>query len=130
MFLTDDDTEAIRKLVEEDADAVRRADWDSLSSLFAEDAVRMPPNQAPITGRKAIRSWLQTFPQVDDFTIRVEEIDGRGDLAFLRASYTVSLGRKSANPVRDTGSLLAILKKQADGSWLWSRDIWHSMGEA
>jgi hypothetical protein len=41
----------------------------------------LPPNATAIRGKEAIREWLQTFPPVRDFTLRVDEIDGLDDQA-------------------------------------------------
>ena len=130
MFLSDEDTESIRRLVERDVAAVRQADLDLLAELFAEDAIRLPPGQAPIVGRDSIRHSLQEFPPVRQFDVEIEEIDGRHDLAFVRASYAIVIDIADAESVHEAGSLLAVLKKRRDGSWVWHRDMWHSGSEA
>jgi ketosteroid isomerase-like protein len=44
MTLTDADIAAIRAAIEEDAAAVRRADWDAVVRMFTADAIRFPPH--------------------------------------------------------------------------------------
>jgi len=46
-----------------------RADWDAITDMFTEDAIRFPPNQQPIRGRVAMRAWLETFPPFEEFAI-------------------------------------------------------------
>ncbi|HKB09488.1 MAG TPA: nuclear transport factor 2 family protein, partial [Vicinamibacterales bacterium] len=62
MLLTGTDLADIRHAVEQDAAAVRRADWDAVAAMFTADAVRFPPHQPPIRGRAAMRAWLELFP--------------------------------------------------------------------
>ena len=48
MPLTRVDIDAIRAVIERDAEAIRRGDWDTVTQLFTADAIRFPPNQALI----------------------------------------------------------------------------------
>ena len=124
MPLRPEDIEAIRALVEIDAEAVRRADWDTVTRLFTADAIRFPPNQPPIRGRSAMRAWLETFPPLHQFTITADEIVGCDDLAFVRGTYAMTFaGGAGTSGEMDRGHYLGLLRKQADGSWLWSTDM-------
>jgi ketosteroid isomerase-like protein len=62
MALSEHDIAAIRRVVESDAEAVRRTDWAAVAWMFTSDAVRFPPHQPPIRGQAAMRAWLGTFP--------------------------------------------------------------------
>ena len=53
-------------------------------------------------------------------------IDGRGDLAFARGTYSWTVRVGEGEPVSDTGKWLTIGRRQADGTWLLSQDIWNS----
>ncbi len=54
------------------------------------------------------------------------EIDGRGDLAFARGTYSWTVRIGDGEPVADHGKWLTIWREQADGTWLLSQDIWNS----
>jgi uncharacterized protein (TIGR02246 family) len=124
MPLTPEDIRAIRSVIERDAEAVRRADWDTVTRLFTPDAIRFPPNQPPILGRVAMRAWLETFPPLQQFTITAEEIVGCDDLAFVRGTYAMTMHPGSGTMLQvDRGHYLGLLRKQTDGSWLWSTDM-------
>ncbi len=69
MALTEHDLAAIRAAIEQDAAAVRRADWDAIARMFTEDAIRFPPHQPPVRGRAAMRTWLEAFPPFEEFAI-------------------------------------------------------------
>jgi ketosteroid isomerase-like protein len=121
MPLTERDLADIRAAIEQDAAAVRRADWDTITRLFTVDAIRFPPHQPPIRGRAAMRAWLEAFPPLDDFAITAEEIVGGDGLAFVRGAYTMTIG--GPTPVTDRGNYMGLMRKQPDGSWLWTTDM-------
>ena len=61
------------------------------------------------------------------FTIPPTEIDGRGDLAYVRGTYAMTIMPEGApEPIREIGKYVVILQKQPDGSWLVVVDIWNS----
>jgi ketosteroid isomerase-like protein len=65
-----------------------------------EDAVMMPPNELPVTGREAIRNWVA--PILEQFVFSgdpvVQEMLVAGDLAYRR--YTVWHRSRSMHPDR------------------------------
>ncbi len=129
--LSEADVAALRSLDTSYAEAILNEDADAIAALYAEDAVEMPPNAPANVGREAIRAWYATAvfaaADYDDFAITPGEIDGVNGLAFNRGSYaftTVSPGM--TEPVTTTGKYLVIARKQPDGSWLWTADIWNA----
>lgn len=121
MALSEHDLGSIRAAIEKDAAAVRRADWDAIVRMFTADAVRFPPHQAPIRGRAAMRAWLETFPPIEEFAITADEIVGCDGVAFVRGTYAMTIG--GSTPVTDRGNYMGLMRKQADGSWLWTTDM-------
>ena len=125
--LSDDDVAAIKASTEAFIQAVRSEDWAAFVALYTEDAVFMPPNQPMVQGRAAIQTWEEAFPTITEFNLTVEEIDGRGDLAYARGTYSVTVKPEGVpEPIQDTGKYLEIRRKQEDGSWLITIDIWNS----
>jgi uncharacterized protein (TIGR02246 family) len=124
MALRDEDLVAIRGVIEQDAEAVRRADWDAAAQLFTADAIRFPPHQAPIRGRADILAWLRTFPPIQAFEITADEIVGCDDAAFVRGRYRLTAALTHGSPpMADHGNYMELLRKQADGSWRWTTDM-------
>ena len=121
MALTEHDLAAIRAAIVKDEAAVRRADWDAITHMFTEDAIRFPPHQPPIRGRVAMRAWLESFPPFEAFAITAEEIVGGEGLAFVRGTYAMTVG--GPTPVTDRGHYMGLMCKQPDGSWLWATDM-------
>jgi ketosteroid isomerase-like protein len=125
--LSSADVAAIRGLSEKFAELMVAGDFDSLITLYTDDAVFMPPNQPAVRGRAALRSWMSYFPRISAFTVSIEEIDGRADLAYVRGAYTMTMHPDGAPaPVQGTGKYIEIRKRQPDGSWLLAADIFNS----
>jgi len=108
--------------------AHQRARHDSATAeLFSEDARFMPPNGGITEGRPAIRAWLAAFPPMADFTLTPIEIEGRGDLAYVRGTYSFTLVGPDGHQIgEDRGKYLEIRRKQPDGKWLMTIDIYNS----
>lgn len=61
------------------------------------------------------------------FKQEVVEVEGRGDLAYTWVKFDMVAHPPGAKvPLKDTGKLLAIWGKQADGSWRVKRAVWNS----
>ena len=96
---------------------------DSMASLiYADNATFMPPNQAWVQGRPAIRTWIKNFPPLKQFVVSPVEINGRGDLAYLRGTFQVLF----ENGATDRGKFLEVRRKEKDGRWLIVADIFNS----
>jgi len=108
--------------------AHQRARHDSLTAeLFSEDARFMPPHSGIAEGRPAIRAWLGSFPPMSNFTLTPIEIEGRGDLAYVRGTYSYTLvGPDGHQTDEDRGKYLEIRRKQKDGRWLMTIDTYNS----
>ena len=125
--LSDEDVAAIKVATEEYIQAVNSDDSAATAALSTEDAVLMPPNQPMVQGRAAIQTWYEAFPTTTEFNLTVEEIKGRGDLAFVRGTYSLTIVPEGApEPIQDTGKYVEIRRKQPDGSWLIVVDIFNS----
>ena len=121
------DQAALRSIAERDASIVLARDWDTLLAGYAIDAVRMPPNEPTIQGRAAIRRWLQQLPPIQNFTFRLIDLQGNGNIAFMRAAYTITLAPPGATTTfSDSGKILIVLRKQPDGAWLRVVDAFNS----
>ena len=128
--LSEMDKTAIRKVVDQ-AMVIANAptkDWAAYTrAYYAEDAVVLEPNMPAVKGRAAIESLFLKFPSMTDFKVGLVEVEGRGDLAYVRGKYSMSVIPPGASePIKDTGKYIEIWRKQADGSWKVIRDIYNS----
>ncbi|HMG19264.1 MAG TPA: nuclear transport factor 2 family protein [Gemmatimonadales bacterium] len=105
-----------------------RTDRDSaIAALYTDNAVAMPPNAGVVEGRAAIRAFFEGYPAMPDFTGTPIDIDGRGDLAYVRGTYAFTIPAASGRPaVADHGKFLEIRRRQTDGKWLIAVDIFNS----
>ena len=106
--------------------AVARSD-SATAAQYSINAVFMPPNQPAVEGRIAIQAWFKAFPPLSAFRLNVIEVDGRGDLAYERGRYAMTIAAAGRTPaVEDRGKFLAVLHRQSDGRWLMTNDIFNS----
>jgi len=103
-------------------------DIDDLTALFTEDCVVIGPNAAPIRGRSDFRAMVESGGfAFSEYSTEFLEVYGRGDVAYVRATYSETYTMQGVTePISDTGNVLTVLRKQTDGSWLFSRWMWTS----
>ena len=95
-----------------------------MADLFTADAVLMPPNAPPATGKRAIQAHYQA---VFDQGTAAGEVSSEEIEAFDHGSYTIKITLKAGgDPIEDQGKYLAIDKRQPDGAWKIARVIWNS----
>jgi ketosteroid isomerase-like protein len=92
----------------------------ALLQLIAEDAVYMPPGIAPLEGRKAIEGLFRAHPW-EHLSEMAVEVDGRGDLAFVRGRWSVMLNGKPVD-----GSYIEVWQKRPGGAWQIIRKVWNT----
>lgn len=108
------------------ANALARRD-SANAALFTANGVFMPPNEPAVEGRAAIRAWLAAFPPMSDFKTQIVEIDGIGDLAYVRGTYSLTIAAAGRTPaMSDHGKYLEIRRRQSDGRWLTTLDMFNS----
>jgi ketosteroid isomerase-like protein len=69
---------------------------------------------------------LSTFPPLTSFTLNPVEIEGVGKLAYQRGTYQMTMLLPGGVTASDSGKYVEIRRRQADGTWLITRDIWNS----
>ncbi len=124
--LSDADIAAIEEGSAAFVAATNANDWGGVAALNTEDAVMMGPNGPAVEGRAAIEAFFAAYPPFSGFTLNPVEIDGRGDLAFVRGTYSLTLEIEGMEPTPDTGKYIEIRRKQADGSGVLAADIFNS----
>ena len=127
--LSDQDQAAIRKVVD-DATKIataQKADFAAYVRLYyTKDATALMPNSPPIQGQAAIQAMLASFPPISEFKADILDVDGRGDLAYVRGNYSMTTNPPGAPATTDKGKYIEVWKKQADGTWKVSYDSWSS----
>ena len=125
--LSAEDVAAIKALAVEFDETALVLDRDKLLTFFTEDALLMPPNMPKIQGHAALMEILESYEEVTEHILNFEEIEGYGDIAYARGSWAEEFKLKGIEePIKDKGKLLAILRKQDDGSWRIAIWLWNS----
>ena len=117
-----DDRRAVEATVNRYVEATNSGDAEALAQLYEDDAVLLPPDHQPVEGRAAIGEfWRQgTDEGLEVTTLR---LDVDGGIGYLVAQYT--LPETDEEPA-DSGKTVMCLKRQRDGSWKVTADIWNS----
>lgn len=123
--ITAEDKAAIQALSDSFGTAMKAGDWDTLASAYAEDAIMYPPDAPAVTGREAIKKSFSEFPPVKDFVAEIHEVEGYGDLAYLRGSAVLTITLPDGKEAKESGKYIEIYRKQPDGKWLMVRDIYN-----
>ncbi len=127
------DRAAIEKLHQQDIAAMLSRDPKALAELWDDDAVVMQPGSPAIVGKARISADnAKEFSEHPDVRILSYRPDFRdlqicGDWAFEWGTFTGTY-RASPNAPTETlnAKLLRIMKRQADGSWKFSRVMWNT----
>jgi uncharacterized protein (TIGR02246 family) len=102
--------------------ATKAGDVQTVLSLMADDVVFMVPGQKPF-GKDAIAAAAEGMKNVRlDARSDIQELEVRGDCAFLHSYLEMTVTRDGAAPVRRSGYTLTIFRKEPDGRWLLARD--------
>ncbi len=118
------DAEANHALSQNFAKAMITKDRAGTAAMYAENAFLLPPNSPAIRGRTAIDGFLHGFPPMTELTLTTDSLVGNGTTAWATGRYHLTLGIEGA-PV-DSGTFLDVREKQADGSWVYVADMFHS----
>jgi len=126
--LTDEDVAALNNLTAVNIQATLAGDCAAANAVLAEDAVLLPQDGPMVEGRAAMTAACEADETTtQDFTITSVQIDGYGDLAFDRGTWSQTFVTEDmAEPLTIAGKYVVISRKQADDSWLWTVLIWNT----
>jgi uncharacterized protein (TIGR02246 family) len=124
---TDADADALRAAPGQFTSAMLAGNWDAFNNtLLTNDVVFLPPNGTAIEGREAVVAFLQTFPKLASFTATATDVAGAGDWAYIRGTFSFTTAADSAPAMTEQGKFLSIHRRDADGTWRITHDIWNS----
>jgi uncharacterized protein (TIGR02246 family) len=107
----------------------------AVMSTIAEDAVLMPAGVEPLVGGSAIRAyWWPTdgsVTTIKSYELNVEEVEGTGDLAYLRGRGALEFTYQDPDGVSSElvsrAVHLSVAKRGLDGRWLIVRRAWSAI---
>jgi ketosteroid isomerase-like protein len=119
------DREALDRIVDAWLGAGLSADWGKFVSFLTEDAVFLPPDQPVVVGKTAIKVWMEAFPPIKEFTSKLVQADGRGDFAWARGVFEMTVEPTPGQRLRMIGKWTSTFRRQPSGTWLCASDIWN-----
>jgi uncharacterized protein (TIGR02246 family) len=126
---TSTDEQMITEVSAARAKAFNQSDAEGIAQHFTADAILMAPGKGVMIGKDSVRAYYQAiFDQYEPvLESHYEEVLVEGDLAYGRGEATVMLTplEGGASTV-STSKYLNILRRQPDGSWKTTHDIWNS----
>jgi uncharacterized protein (TIGR02246 family) len=122
------DIAAITAVSKARADAFNQGNAAGIAAHFAEDCLLMAPDQPIQKGRAAVQSYYQHI--FDEYMTRLkshyDEVKVSGDLAYGRGFAEVTLiPKRGGDPVSSTAKYINIMRRESDGSWKTTHDIWN-----
>jgi uncharacterized protein (TIGR02246 family) len=110
--------------------ALRTDSPDSLLALMADDVIIMPPGEPVLKGKAAVRAWYDQFVKqmrTSSLNITDRELLIGGDYATEVAGFEWTLvPAAGGQQIVDRGSYIQVWHRQADGRWVFSREVWNS----
>lgn len=109
--------------------AINDEDIATLSSLTTDDHIMIASGRAPLVGKaandEANGRVFKQFDIVETWTPVETVVDG--DLAYQRGTFTVEATPRAGGPTAKTsGHFLRIYRRQPNGEWRMTRDMFNS----
>ena len=119
---------AIRDLAKTFVAAANAKDGARIATLYAEDAVLMPPNQDMVRGRSQIQAYWQGLLDggAKDMALSTTHVATSGDVGYEAGTYQFTMAAPGAQPATDRGKYVVGMRRQADGKWRMVHDIFNS----
>lgn len=104
-------------------DAFVKKDIDGVLATYEDGAIVMFEPQKPVTGKNNLRMAFTQFVTMNPiFTYSGHEVYISGDIATHIAPWKMVGHLPDGKKVEQSGLSIAVLRKQADGTWLMIQD--------
>lgn len=126
---TSADVAAINALADQEMAAFSAGDMEAIRSIFAEDVISMPPNEPAVNGHAGLDAWLTAMMEQVTVSGRYTSSDVivSGDLAVHRFTGELTMTPKAGgDAMTETVKGVHVLRKQADGTWKITQDVWNT----
>jgi ketosteroid isomerase-like protein len=122
-----------RRLLQRDAEwaslSSQGRDVDRILSFWTDDAVVYPPGMPVLSGKAALRGYVEGALAIPGFHISWTTSEARlssdGRMAFLLSSNVVTMPDPAGRPVITRGRAVTVWRREADGEWRCTVDIWN-----
>lgn len=125
--ITNPDVIAIRSLLDKVMEVSRNGDLEGYLSQYTDDALWMRRDRMTDATKNDIRPAYKFMEDYFfDQKLIIDEVSVSGDIAYARITadgWIVPKPGKQLDKVRAVSRHIMILRKQSDGSWKFTRDI-------
>src|SRR5690349_14014917 len=125
----DTDRAEVMRITAEMLAAVNTSDAERCSAVWAADGVLMPPHHPSVRGHPAIVQYFRDLFTRSRFTFAFtsSQIHIDGDTALERVTYTATIWPgDDTPPLEDVGKGVHVYRRQSNGSWKLTYDVWNS----
>ena len=111
--------------------ALLDGDYNTIASVYTDDAVSLPSYQPIWRGKDEIlagnKEIFKSGTKFQSFTAKTVDVFSSGDIAYLVGTYEISITMpNNTTAMNDHGKFLNVYQKQSDGSWKVKADTWNS----
>jgi ketosteroid isomerase-like protein len=122
------------QLLKRDAEWAKLAssgqDIDRILSYWTDDARVYPPDMPVVSGKAALRGYVEGALAIPGFNITWSPADAvlspDGRMACLLSTNAVTLPGATGELVTTRGRAVTVWRKEADGEWRCAVDIWNT----
>ena len=122
-----------RRLLERDAQwaaiSARGRDVEGILSYWTDDARVYPPGMPPVSGKVALRGYVEGALAIPGFHITWASSEAHlspdAQMAYLLSTNAVTLPGPGGEAVTTQGRALTVWRREPDGEWRCAIDIWN-----
>jgi len=109
--------------IEKMVTAFHNKDIDGVLATYEDDAIVMFEPQKPVSGKDNLKKVFTQFAKMNPkYTFTGHEVYVSGNIATHIAPWTMVGQMPDGSKIEQSGLSIAVLKKQADGTWLMIQD--------
>jgi len=105
-------------------------DVEKIVSYWSDDAVVLAPGQPAVTGKEALRKFIEDSRQIPGFSITWKSSDVHfspdGKMAYMSGENLMTMDDSTGKKMTIPGRGYTIWRKEADGNWKCVVDIWNN----
>lgn len=125
----DRDRASIARVSSSLVQAVNTSDVRAVLEAWSSDGTIMPPHHPPVRGHEALSAYFRALfaRRKLRFAFTSAVIELAGDLAVEHVTYLATAWPAAGGPaLEDGGKGLHVYRRQPDGGWKLTHDIWNS----
>jgi len=121
-------TDELSQMKRDFAKALNAKDAVAAANCYTEDAILLPPNQAPVKGRAGIQKYWEGAIAAGAFDAKVvtTETGSNGDLGYEIGRLQMKIKMPDGRIVLEMNKYTELLKLGADGKWKSTHGMWNT----